>query len=177
MNCHPVNSSSRMLFPLSQCCRLGRVGTCCSPAPSVPGALLRGRPRCGAAGTSAPRQRRGTPAPTATCWQPLNWQPGGVTPVLQLGETPAFLSPICLTARGATFLIICRGSLLAASFLSAPLPSCKQVRASYLPPSVSGLERTSPHSPPPRLLSVAQATGSCPKNQSNWDWWTFPSPP
>lgn len=69
-------------------------------------------------------------------------------PVLQLGETPAFLSPICLlTAWGATFLIICRGSLLAAAFLSAPfspLPSCKQVRASYLPPSMSGLERTPP---------------------------------
>lgn len=80
---------------------------------------------------------------------------------LQLGDTPAFLSPVCLlTAWAATFLIICRGSLLAASFISVPssLPlalSCKQVRASYLPPSVPGLGRT--HPLPPRL-SIAQAS-------------------
>lgn len=40
---------------------------------------------------------------------------------LHLGDTPAFLSPVCLlTAWRATSLIICRGSLLAASFLSVP---------------------------------------------------------
>lgn len=63
---------------------------------------------------------------------------------LHLGDTPAFLSPVCLlTAWRATSLIICRGSLLAASFLSVPSSllwalSCKQVGASYLPPSVPG---------------------------------------
>lgn len=129
------------------------------------------------------RQVDASPARHAL-YQPLKWQPSGVMPVLQLGETPAFLSPICLlTAWGATFLIICRGSLLAASFLSAPFsPLSPPVVSKSQPliclPQCPGWSERIPPSPPrPRLLSVAQATVSCPKSQNNWDWWTPPSQP
>lgn len=69
---------------------------------------------------------------------------------LQLGETPAFLSPLLVNCMGSHFLNHLQKEP-AGSFLSVPssLPlalSCKQV-ISYLPLSVSGLGRT-PHPSP-----------------------------
>lgn len=56
--------------------------------------------------------------PHSTCCQELTWQLVELTLAVQLGESPAFLSPICLSATwGATSLIICGGCLLAAAFL------------------------------------------------------------
>lgn len=88
-------------------------------------------------------------------YQPLKWQPGGVMPVLQLGETPAFLSPICLlTAWGATFLIICRGepagSFLPFCPLLSPLPTPAVSKSEPLIclPQCPGWSERIPPSPP-----------------------------
>lgn len=153
-------------------------GTCCSPAPLVPGSLLRRPCRM-----PVPLLRgRAGECQTRTMWcQPLNWQPGGVVPVLQLGKTSAFLSPICLlTAWEASSLIICRGacwqlpSFLLPSLLSSPTPLVSKSEPFIcLPPCRKGYPPFPPH---PCLLSVTQATLSCPKNKGNWDWWAPPSP-